>query len=241
MRIVEIEAHEVLPPYQDFNALALARYHGRSIQVRSILVVRADNGLEGYGEAWGGCDPEGLRQRYLGTDPFDWINAGSDLPMNMALYDLMGKHLGIPAWKLLGPKARSWIPVAAWTVSQPPEGMAQEVRMAARQGYHWLKYHVDEIQNVIDQTEAMQQAAPRAESEPLALHDLYDTLGAHLVQMLHETLKAHLTTALAQLMPQMLDTVRDVVRAQMPDLLEVLLQREIDTVKHAAEQDQREA
>ncbi len=161
MRIVEIEAHEVLPPYQDFNALALARYHGRSIQVRSILVVRADNGLEGYGEAWGGCDPEGLRQRYLGTDPFDWINAGSDLPMNMALYDLMGKHLGIPAWKLLGPKARSWIPVAAWTVSQPPEGMAQEVRMAARQGYHWLKYHVDEIQNVIDQTEAMQQAAPR--------------------------------------------------------------------------------
>lgn len=90
-------------------------------------------------------------------------------------------------------------------------------------------------------TQAMQQAAPRAGSEPLALHDLYYTLGAHLVQMLHETLKAHLTTVLAQLMPQMLDTVRDVVRAQMPDLLEVLLQREIATLKQAAEQDQHEA
>jgi len=89
--------------------------------------------------------------------------------------------------------------------------------------------------------QAMQPAAPSAGSEPLSRHELYQTLGAHLIQMLHETLKAHLTTALAQLMPQMLDTVRDVVRAQMPDLLEVLLQQEIDTLKHAAEQDQREA
>lgn len=90
-------------------------------------------------------------------------------------------------------------------------------------------------------TQTMQQVAPRAGSEPLALNDLYHALGVHLIQMLHETLKAHLTTALAQLMPQMLDTVRDVVRAQMPDLLEVLLQREIDTLKQAAKQDQREA
>ncbi len=88
------------------------------------------------------------------------------LPMNMALYDLMGKYLGLPVWKLLGPKVRSWVPVAAWTVSQPPDAMAAEVREAARRstpywGYRWLKYHVDEIQNVIDQTAAMQKAAPR--------------------------------------------------------------------------------
>ena len=59
--------------------------------------------------------------------------------MNMACYDLMGKHLGIPAWKLIGPKVRSWIPVAAWTVAQAPDAMAEEVRQAAARGYHWIK------------------------------------------------------------------------------------------------------
>ncbi len=38
--------------------------------------------------------------------------------------------------------------------------MAEEVRQAAAQGYHWIKYHVDEMQDVIAQTEAMQEAAP---------------------------------------------------------------------------------
>jgi L-alanine-DL-glutamate epimerase-like enolase superfamily enzyme len=161
MRITEIEAYQIFIPYRAFNAEVLVRYHGRGIQGRTILVVRADNGLEGYGESWGLMEAGSLCDKYLGTDPFDWLNAEADLPMNMALYDLMGKHLGVPAWKLMGPKVRCWVPVAAWTVSQPPEGMAEEVRQAARLGYHWLKYHVDELQNTVDQTEAMQKAAPR--------------------------------------------------------------------------------
>ena len=80
--------------------------------------------------------------------------------MNMANYDLMGKHLGLPAWKLIGPKVRSWVPVAAWTVSQEPVAMAEEVVQAAGRGYHWMKYHVAEVHNVIDQTRAMQEVAP---------------------------------------------------------------------------------
>ena len=162
MRITEIEIHPILPPYQDFNAKQIYRYHGRGIQSRTIIVVKADNGLEGFGETWGRLPTiDAIRSRYLGTDPFDWLNDSANLPMNMATYDLMGKHLGLPVWKLLGQKIRSWVPVAAWTVSQKPEAMAEEVRMAAQQGYHWIKYHVDEVQNVIAQTEAMQQVAPR--------------------------------------------------------------------------------
>lgn len=161
MRITEIEVHPIFIPYQEFNAQVLARYHGRAIQGRTILVVRTDSGLEGYGESWGGLEAGPLRDKYLGTDPFDWLNAEADLAMNMALYDLMGKHLGVPVWKLMGPKVRAWVPVAAWTVSQAPEGMAEEVRQAVHQGYHWLKYHVDEVQNAVDQTEAMQRVAPR--------------------------------------------------------------------------------
>ena len=159
MKIVEIEEHEVVAPYHDYNAEALFRYHGLSLQRRIIYVVKTDTGLEGYGES-GGPLRKGRFKDYLGSDPFDWMADIGNLPMNMAVYDLMGKFLGLPAWKLLGPKVRSWIPVAAWTVSRPPEEMAEEVLDVSRRGYHWLKYHVDVLQNAIDQTEAMQKVAP---------------------------------------------------------------------------------
>ena len=161
MRITDIEVHPICPPYRSFNALQLARYHGAHMQRRSVLVVHTDVGIEGIGETWGGsADRDVLLEKYTGTSPFDWLNSEQDLAMNMACYDLMGKNLDIPAWKLIGPMVRAWIPVAAWTVSQEPAAMAEEVRRAAANGYHWIKYHVDEVQNVIDQTEAMQEAAP---------------------------------------------------------------------------------
>ena len=160
-RITEIEAFEIYPEYQDFNGLYLVRTHGRQIQGRTVFIVRTDDGLEGLGEQWGlGAEVEALRRRYVGTDPFDWINSQADLPICMAVYDLMGKMLGVPAWKLIGPRVRSWVPVAAWTVAQPPADMAEEVRRAAAAGYRWIKFHLDQVQNVLDQTAAMQEAAP---------------------------------------------------------------------------------
>ena len=161
LRVTEIETHEILLPYHDFNARTLFRYHGLGIQLRTVYVAKTNHeGLEGYGEAWGRGWPKDEVANYVGTNPFDWIGDTKTLPINMAMYDLMGKYLGLPAWKLIGPKVRDRVPVAAWTVSQPPKQMAAEVRQAVRQGYRWLKYHVDEIQNVVDQTVAMQQVAP---------------------------------------------------------------------------------
>ena len=160
MKITEIEEHEIVPPYQDHNALTLFRYHGLSLQTRIIYVVKTDLGLEGYGES-GGPLKKGRFKDYLGTDPFDWMADTNNLPMNMAIYDLMGKSLRLPVWKLLGPKVRSWVPVAAWTVSQKPAAMAEEVLNVSQRGYHWLKYHVDVLQNAVDQTEAMQKVVPK--------------------------------------------------------------------------------
>lgn len=160
MRITEIETHEIVPPFHDHNAEPLFRYHGLSLQARKIYIVKTEGGLEGYGESGRDWD-ERRFDRYVGSNPFDWIAEDVNLPMNMAMYDLMGKYLDLPVWKLLGPQVRSWVPVAAWTVSQTPERMAEEVRDVSRRGYRWLKYHVDVLQNVVDQTAAMQKVAPR--------------------------------------------------------------------------------
>ena len=49
-------------------------------------------------------DAEPLREQYIDTSPFDWINGENRLALDMACYDLMGKKLGVPAWKLIGPQ-----------------------------------------------------------------------------------------------------------------------------------------
>ncbi len=160
MRITEIEVHEILLPFHEHNAVTISRYHGLGVQLRTIYVVRTDTGLEGLGDSWGRGPTRADLERYVGASPFDWLQDTGPLPMNMACYDLMGKHLGVPAWKLIGPRVRAWVPVGYWTVSQAPDAMAEEVRQAVRRGYRWLKYHLDEVQNVLAQTEAMQKVAP---------------------------------------------------------------------------------
>ncbi len=161
LKVTEIERYEIYLPYHDFNATDLFRYHGHRIQANTVLLVKTDIGLVGVGQSWGVYDvTDTQRKKYIGMSPFDGLAARSDLPFNMAMYDLMGKYLEIPAWKLIGEKVRDRIPVAAWTASFTPETMAQEVRQAVSLGYHWLKYHVDETQNVVGQTQAMQAVAP---------------------------------------------------------------------------------
>ena len=161
LRITDIERYEIYLPYHDFNATDLFRYHGHRIQANTVLLVKTDIGLVGAGQSWGVYDvTDAQRRKYIGMSPFDGLGARSDLPFNMAMYDLMGKYLEIPSWKLIGEKVRDRMPVAAWTASFAPEKMAQEVKHAASLGYKWLKYHIDETQNVVDQTRAMQAVAP---------------------------------------------------------------------------------
>ena len=159
--IRSIEPIVFYSPYHEYHRQTLFRYHGQGIQARTVYRLSTNLGLTGYGECWGKNSlTDAEFKQYAGTSPFDWMGQRKNLSIDMAIYDLIGKYLEIPAWKLLGPRIRKTIPVAFWTVSQTPDAMAAEVRQAAKAGYRWLKYHVDEVQNVIDQTQAMQAVAP---------------------------------------------------------------------------------
>lgn len=191
LKITGIERYEVYLPYHEFNASNLFRYHGHQIQANTVILVRTDVGLTGAGQSWGVYPvTDEQRRKYMGTSPFDWLAARSDLPFNMAMYDLMGRYLDIPAWKLIGEQVRDRIPIAAWTASFAPEHMAREVRHAAALGYRWLKYHVDEVQNVVDQTRAMQAVAPpdfrvhydfNANSDRAAVEPVLDALSEYSI------------------------------------------------------------
>ena len=164
MKITNIELHEIQPPLQAWNRDAHRLFQGTTWDTRTILVLHTDSGLEGLGEVLGAVDAK-LEQeldRLRGTNPCRWL-AHPELSIWVApaIYDLVGKANGVPAYQLFGPKVRSWVPVSSWTVSQTPAKMAAEVERAVEQGYTWMKYHTNWFHNIIDQTRAMQEIAPR--------------------------------------------------------------------------------
>ena len=162
MKITDIELHEVRVPSDPFNADAIHLYHGDDHHVRTIVVLKTDTGLEGLGECLNPINSslEAAVESLRGTNPCSWLASELLIGLAPAIYDLVGQANGVPAYALFGPKIRSYVPFAYWTVSQSPDKMAQEVQRAVQMGYTWMKYHTDSLHNVIDQTKAMQEVAP---------------------------------------------------------------------------------
>jgi L-alanine-DL-glutamate epimerase-like enolase superfamily enzyme len=157
LRVTAIEPHEISVPYVDFQAYELGHFYGPTRRV--VYVVRTNTDLIGLGEGHS-LEAEAVREKYLGSNPFDWVGDETSLALGMAMYDLMGQAAGVPVYKLFGQRHRAWIPVACWTVSTHPERMAKAVREYAARGYTWLKYHLSPFENVVDQMRAMQAVAP---------------------------------------------------------------------------------
>ncbi|HCL30220.1 MAG TPA: hypothetical protein DIC52_17535 [Candidatus Latescibacteria bacterium] len=157
MKVTEIEVRRVQLGYIDRGAYELSHYH--DMTARTIYIAHTDTGLTGFGESES-TESEEVMDRYVGSNPFDWMGDETSLGLGTAMYDLMGKAADVPVYKLFGQKYRSWVPVSSWTVSTTPERMAAAVADYAAQGYTWMKFHLSPFDNVLDQTEAMQQVAP---------------------------------------------------------------------------------
>ena len=158
MKITQIEVHEITLEFVDWIAYQLNHYYGPSR--RTIYEVHTDDGLIGLGEG-GSTEPQDVLDQYIGSNPFEWMGDETSLGLGTAMYDLMGKAAGVPVYKLIGQKYRSWVPVGSWTVSTHPDRMAEAVEQYSQLGYTWLKYHLSPFENVFDQTEAMQKVAPK--------------------------------------------------------------------------------
>ena len=157
MKVTDIEVHEIGLEYQDALAYEFSHYY--HISGRTVYVVHTDTGLVGLGEG-DMTEPQEVLDHYIGSNPFDWIADETSLGLGTAMYDLMGKAAGVPVYKLFGQRYRAWVPVSSWTVSTHPERMAAAVAYYAARGYTWLKFHLSPWENVIAQTDAMQQVAP---------------------------------------------------------------------------------
>ena len=145
MKIVRVDAHLMSFPFAEPVALA---YHGgdRRIVKRDAMLIRVEcsNGLVGYapGSATEAvrdlvttaiapflvgqtlADPDALRVRFLSDDP-QTVKAYT--MVEVALYDLVGKHRGLPVSELLGGRVRDRIRLyASAGMYQSPESYAEE-------------------------------------------------------------------------------------------------------------------
>jgi L-alanine-DL-glutamate epimerase-like enolase superfamily enzyme len=158
MKIVDIEAIALRVPYEE--RIRKAFYHFAMTEELTLYKFHTDTGLIGLGERVGPPFEQTHLEPYLGSDPFDHVMGTGPFNLDMACYDLMGKHLGQPAWKLMGQQRRQWVSMGWWMPCMSPEDSAREVEIAAESGYRGLKCKARAFYDVVEQAEAMQQVAP---------------------------------------------------------------------------------
>lgn len=162
MKITDIEMIPIAMPLARRYGDHAGRMRMYDIDQHLVVKVHTDQGLVGYGDYEDDPNPipQAQVQALIGRNPFDFINNNLHLGLGMALYDVMGKYLEVPAYKLMGQKVRDAVSVAAWTRPCGPEVFGEEIRRAAAQGHTIFKMHSDARYDVIEQTRVAEEVAP---------------------------------------------------------------------------------
>ncbi|MFE3452761.1 enolase C-terminal domain-like protein [Nonomuraea sp. NPDC059194] len=147
MKIVDIRATTVAVPLEAPLRHSNGAHWGRF--VRTIVEVETDNGLVGLGEMGGGGESaaaafRGMLDYLAGHDPFQLealhfkiANPTASLYNNrtqllaaleFACLDLVGQHLGVPVYDLLGGKIRESVPFASYLFFRYQGEAVPEVR-----------------------------------------------------------------------------------------------------------------
>ncbi|MBS7609831.1 hypothetical protein KEJ19_04590 [Candidatus Bathyarchaeota archaeon] len=131
----------------------------------AIVRIWTDDGACGLGQQEiQGTDTSFLRQQFesiVGRDPLDPdLDPEAFAPALMrALYDLQGKALGWPVYRLLGRKVRDRVPVAYWTANEAsPEDTAAEAIVAVKRGFKTYKWHTSRNSDTVARVKAVHEA-----------------------------------------------------------------------------------
>lgn len=159
---IEVKVIELPLKKQWKIALYAAKTRGHAV-----VKIRTQDGVIGYGEASPSPAFMGetadtiklvidkyLKPNLIGLNAFDvdlihermnsaiYGNYAAKSTIDIALYDIMGKALGVPVYKILGGKYRSEIELS-WVVGmQDLEGSIEEAKEKLKKGYKALKVKV---------------------------------------------------------------------------------------------------
>lgn len=138
-----------------------------------ILKMHTDEGLVGLGEIAKGTPESAVRAQAAFFEGQDlWSFNLQELPLEtmwfadpavyagfeMALYDLLGKALNVPAYRLFGGKYRDLVPVSRCSGRMSPDDAAELAKTCVDQGYSVLKMKATVDDPIVDRLEAIQNA-----------------------------------------------------------------------------------
>ncbi|NKB72334.1 MAG: hypothetical protein GKR89_35105 [Candidatus Latescibacteria bacterium] len=156
MKITRIEEFATAVPHiPSIEKSRPGDYRERPI---SIIKVHTDEGIHGLGEGGRAGDLSALENQWVGADPMAQNLTSMGGAMAMALYDIVGKALNIPAYRLMGTKHWDKVPVGWWSPPLEPVEFAAMAEEGARKGYktHKLKARP---WNIVETVEMMTRAA----------------------------------------------------------------------------------
>jgi muconate cycloisomerase len=114
-----------------------------------IIRLTTDDGMAGIGETGRGCPEEHVlacAAAVEGKDPRRMNWQALEIPRNsaygcfeMAIYDLLGRHLDVPTCRLLGQQVRNRVLVDYWTARRTPADLARKAREGKERGFHGIK------------------------------------------------------------------------------------------------------
>ena len=169
LKVVSVDTVRVDLPYEGYHAIHMPRQH-RNSSLHEVCRVEAEGGLVGYGESGvaarvGGPAKPSVSEADIGKVVGEGITAhlwDATLPagLQMALLDLTGKALEVPAHQLLGEKIRDWCPLSWWCVDMPPEHWANEAKRAVAAGYTSMKLKVRPWFDIFAQIQAVCAVVP---------------------------------------------------------------------------------
>lgn len=170
----ESDRDSIIKEETTWNAASPALKQMETLLVR----IETDTGLQGWGEGFGHlCNPvtaQALQDlvipMFLGknvpqtrealvaltTEAEQALHAfGRSGPVryalsaiDIALWDLLGQHLGQPLWKLLGGRREIGLYASLVSYNNQPEEVARQVQRAWQAGFHTLKLHETEYEAI---------------------------------------------------------------------------------------------
>ncbi len=175
MKITNIESFKVAVPYIP----AIRKYRPTEHTDRPILLIKVytDEGIIGIGEGGRGGDVSNVVPDWIGKNPMEMNLRQIGAPFQHAMYDIVGKALNFPAYKLMGDCHRDEVPVGYWSCYMDPKDTGKEAGKAAKMGFtnHKLKARPWDI---VQQAEEISKAAGPDYSITVDPNCMFETLEA---------------------------------------------------------------
>ena len=133
--------------------------------VFEVWCVTLQGGAVGFGENQvfytRGPNSSGTQRRIAGRNAIELMWDDSvGIGLQMALFDAVGKALGVPLHVLLGQKVRDRVPLAWWAIDMPPDDWVRECHTALKLGYRDFKTKARPWHDLNAQLDAVTAAVP---------------------------------------------------------------------------------